>query len=128
MAKAPAELDELARQAIIDRLKNPAGVCFKGEPCAENVITTVTDNSGPRTGESIYKQVCQACHNTGVAGAPKKDDKALWAKRLNERGNYQKLLENAINGYALMPPRGGCGDCSDEEISLAIQYMSGLKP
>jgi cytochrome c5 len=25
-----------------------------------------------------------------------------------------------------MPPKGTCGDCSDDELKAAIQHMSGL--
>ena len=38
--------------------------------------------SGPKDGATIYNSICGACHNGGVAGAPKPDDKAAWAPRL----------------------------------------------
>jgi cytochrome c5 len=37
---------------------------------------------GNRSGEQIYKAVCGACHETGVANAPKTGDKAAWAPRI----------------------------------------------
>jgi mono/diheme cytochrome c family protein len=38
--------------------------------------------AGSRSGEQIYKAVCGACHDSGVAGAPKVGDKAAWAPRI----------------------------------------------
>ena len=32
--------------------------------------------AGSRSGEELYKAVCGACHEAGVAGAPKTGDKA----------------------------------------------------
>jgi cytochrome c5 len=38
--------------------------------------------AGSRSGEQIYKAVCGACHDSGVANAPKLGDKAAWAPRI----------------------------------------------
>src|SRR5690606_21213394 len=35
-----------------------------------------------RSGEEVFKGVCGACHEAGVAGAPKHGDKAAWAPRI----------------------------------------------
>ena len=34
--------------------------------------------AGPRSGEDIVKSACLACHQAGVANAPKVGDKGLW--------------------------------------------------
>jgi len=82
---------------------------------AESVVATAAD------GESIYKQACVSCHATGVANAPKLGDTAAWAPRL-EKGN-DALFESVKNGLNVMPPRGGCMNCSDEELRSAMEYM-----
>lgn len=71
-------------------------------------------------GEKLYKTSCFACHDAGVAGAPKFGDKDAWAPYI-ETG-MDAMLEVAINGKGLMPPRGG-STASDEELHAAIQYM-----
>ncbi len=72
-------------------------------------------------GEKTYRQHCAACHSTGVGGTPKVGDAARWAPL--EKTPSFVLYENVWHGVSLMPPRGGCKDCSRKEISSAIAYM-----
>ena len=75
-------------------------------------------------GESDYKSSCFACHDGGIAGAPKLGDKENWAPRIAQ-GN-EKLYSNAINGFqgsaGFMPPRGGSA-LSDDAIKAVVDYM-----
>ena len=77
----------------------------------------------PRSGETVYKTVCSACHATGLAGAPKTGDKAAWAPRLAT--GAAALLKNAINGKNAMPARGGAADLTDDELKAAVEYLTG---
>jgi cytochrome c5 len=72
-------------------------------------------------GEVVYKRACIACHLNGVAGAPKLDDEVAWEPRIKK--GEKLLFENVWNGYKAMPSRGGCGDCSEQDIKDAITYM-----
>ena len=67
----------------------------------------------PRSGETVYNTICQACHAAGVAGAPKTGDKAAWAARIAT--GAEALLKSATNGKNAMPARGG-GNLTDEEL------------
>lgn len=78
--------------------------------------------AGPRSGEDIYNTACTACHAIGVLGAPKTQVAADWQPRLDEKG-FDTVWKNAINGINAMPPMGTCGDCSDDDIKAAIEYM-----
>lgn len=127
-AKATSELDPTTRGEIRERIAPVGSVCLAGEECASAVGAAVSVSSGPRTGEAIYGQYCVACHAVGLLGAPIKDDSAAWLAAEKKAGGFNKLLTNAINGIRSMPAKGTCMDCSDEEISISIQYMSGLKP
>lgn len=80
-----------------------------------------TASTEPRSGDQVYNSACLACHSTGVAGAPKVGDKAVWSTR-NANG-VDGLLANAIKGINAMPPRGACANCSDDELKAAIEYM-----
>ncbi|WP_422136787.1 c-type cytochrome [Endozoicomonas sp. ALD040] len=124
----PVELDDISRKEVAERIAPLGSVCLEGEDCAANAGATASTASGPRSGEQIFNQFCTACHTSGLLGAPKKGDKAVWETKLAAAGDFSKLLGNAIKGVGSMPPKGTCGDCSDEEISNAIEFMSGLKP
>jgi cytochrome c5 len=76
---------------------------------------------GPRSGADIYSSACVACHSSGVLGAPKFQNAADWAPRLEQ--GFDTVWQHAINGLNAMPPRGTCGDCSDDEIKAAIEHM-----
>lgn len=75
-------------------------------------------------GEADYKTACFACHDTGVAGAPKLGDTENWAPRI-EQGK-DTLYKHAIEGYqgqaGYMPPRGG-STLSDDAIKAVVDYM-----
>ncbi|MDO8942460.1 MAG: c-type cytochrome, partial [Desulfobacterales bacterium] len=76
---------------------------------------------GSRSGEELYKVVCGACHETGVAGAPKTGDKAAWGPRIGP--GLATLTKTAITGKGAMPPKGG-SDATDEELARAIAFMA----
>ncbi len=107
-------------EALIERIKPVGKVCLAGDDCAVAPVA-VAEPSGPLPGDQVYNQACMACHNTGVAGAPKLGDAAAWSAR--EAKGMETLMVNAINGIGGMPPRGTCASCSDEEIQGAIEYI-----
>ena len=76
-------------------------------------------------GEDVYKNTCTACHQTGVAGAPKIGDQAEWSGRVAQ-GNAT-LYQHAINGFTgakgTMPPKGGNMALSDDEVRAAVDYV-----
>jgi cytochrome c5 len=72
-------------------------------------------------GENMYKQVCAACHQMGVAGAPKVGDSAAWAPRVQQ--GLDALNQNSLKGIRGMPPKGGRVDLPDDVILDAVAYM-----
>ena len=78
-------------------------------------------SSGPRAGSDIYAKACAACHSVGVLNAPKLQNAADWAPRMEQ--GFDTVWKNAINGIGGMPPMGACGDCSDDEIKAAVEHM-----
>ena len=79
--------------------------------------------AGPKDGATVFNSVCGACHNTGVAGAPKVDDKAAWGPRIAQ--GKDALYKSAIAGKGAMPPKGGAADLSDDEIKGVVDYVLG---
>jgi cytochrome c5 len=74
-----------------------------------------------QSGENTYKQVCVACHGTGVLNAPKFGDKAKWAPLIAE--GQVTLTAHAYVGVRAMPPKGGNPNLSIEAFSDALVYM-----
>lgn len=77
----------------------------------------------PRSGEQVYAYHCAACHAKTTQGAPMPDDDIEWSRRA--RQGMDVLMAHTIDGYnqLLMPPRGGCGNCSDGELKAAVLFM-----
>jgi cytochrome c5 len=73
-------------------------------------------------GKEIYDNYCFSCHTPGLSGSPKLGDVEAWAPRIAKGRDL--LLQTTIEGIPpAMPPRGICMDCSDEQLSQAIDYM-----
>ena len=75
-----------------------------------------------KSSEDIYKATCAACHDAGVAGAPKLGDKAAWAPRIGV--GLEKLAASGIKGKGAMPPKGGNASIPDADIRAAVEYMT----
>nr|WP_240485135.1 c-type cytochrome [Aestuariibacter salexigens] len=105
----------MTEEAIKERIKPTGSVHIAGAQAAPAA-------GGPRSGEEIYNQACVACHGVGVLGAPKLQVAADWQPRLDEKG-FDTVWQNAINGIGGMPPMGTCGNCSNDDIKAAIEYM-----
>jgi quinoprotein glucose dehydrogenase len=74
-----------------------------------------------RTGQEIYQGYCAGCHSSGRNGAPRFGDTEAWQK-LTTKG-LTNLVYSTKNGLNGMPPMGLCNDCSDQELSLAVEYL-----
>lgn len=101
-------------KAAANNLKPVGNVAMK--------TNAVAGSSKPRSGKKVYDSACTACHTTGIANAPKPDDKAAWEPRVAQ--GMDGLLKTAINGKGAMPPRGGNPAVTDEELKAAIIYMT----
>ena len=113
-------------EAIAERLKPVGQVCIAGQECKGVGAVAAAAGGGARSADDIVAKNCNACHGSGVLGAPKIGDAAAWKARAGERGGLDALLKSAIAGRNAMPPKGTCADCSDDELKGAIQKMSGL--
>ncbi|SDO33370.1 Cytochrome c5 [Pseudomonas poae] len=114
-----ATADDLAR-----RLEPVGKVCVQGQACTGAVTES---GASARAPDDVIANHCTACHSVGLLNAPKIGDAADWGKRAQEQGGLDGLLAKAITGVNAMPPKGTCGDCSDDELKGAIEKMSGLK-
>jgi len=99
-------------EKIAERIKPVSGIEM-GAPAAA---------PGARGGEAIVKSTCAACHQAGVAKAPKIGDKADWAPYV--KTGLSALLQNASKGKGAMPPRGGDASLTDAELARAVVFMA----
>lgn len=98
-----------------------ASVLASGSASAGQTLTLaqLTEGFDPAR---TYTQSCAACHNSGAAGAPRMGNAEDWSARL-EKG-MDILVEHTINGFNnVMPPKGMCFTCSDEDLRALVQYM-----
>ncbi len=69
-----------------------------------------------------YQSTCFACHGTGAAHAPEVGDVIEWEIRLDK--GLDTLVQNTISGLnGIMPVRGLCTDCSDDQLKQIVEYM-----
>ena len=110
-----------AEKAIEKRITPVGQVCVEGQDCAQEVSLISSNPDVIRSGEEIYEAACTTCHAIGLAGAPLFGSKVIWGERANE--DLSVLVETVTNGLGGMPPMGMCMDCSQEELTDAVQYM-----
>jgi len=85
-----------------------------------------------RSGAQVVAAQCIKCHESGLHGAPKIDDRAAWSQRM--KYGVDATVRSAIKGHGAMPARGGIADLTDGELRAAILYMfypagaAALKP
>lgn len=120
------DLDEVEVARAVVYLANQAGAKFK-EP---EVKAPAPANAAPAklsadAGKKLYEATCQACHATGIAGAPKFGDKTAWAERIQQ--GSAALYEHALKGFqgkaGVMPAKGG-SSAADDEIKATVDYMA----
>ncbi|CAM3471534.1 c-type cytochrome [Halomonas lysinitropha] len=118
--------DDAQREAIAERLKPVGELCLQGEDCGTAMASSnggddTTSDGGSVDGESVYNNVCMACHETGAAGAPVRGDEAAWSERTGK--GFETLLSHSINGFNAMPAKGGNPNLSDAEVEAATAYL-----
>ena len=120
LAAVALDLTDQQRADIEARIQPFYEVCVQGEACGGG--DAMATNAG-RSGEDVYNGACMACHSAGIAGAPKVGDQLAWTDRIAK--GMDVLYDSGINGVAGtgMIARGGCADCSDDEIRLAVDFM-----
>ena len=96
---------------------SPEAVAARLQPAGKVEFGAAAGAGAAKSGEQIVQEGCAACHQTGVANAPKTGDKAAWAPRL--KLGLNGLLQSVIKGKGAMAPRAGTG-LSDQELAAAI--------
>lgn len=118
MSLSSHALTDKQLQDVKTRIKPVGSICLEGDACGAAVAAS---DGKPKSGEEVYNASCNACHGTGVGGAPKHGDKADWKARLAQ--GIDTLHTHAITGIRAMPPKGTCMTCSDDEVKAAVDFI-----
>ena len=115
-------LTDKQRAEVEARIAPEGQVCLEGDNSCGAVVAAA--GGAAKSGEEVYKASCQGCHAVGAGGAPKLGDIAAWAPRIDK--GMDTLHKHAIEGFTdvgMMPAKGLCMSCSDEEVIAAVDYM-----
>ncbi len=80
----------------------------------------------PNEGAEIVDHFCAICHGDPPqiqVGAPRMHVSDDWKPRLKQ--GFSTLFKHVNEGIGVMPPRGGCFECSDAQLVLAIKSIVG---
>jgi cytochrome c5 len=112
--------------SVAERIK-PVGQVevASAETQKEPVKIAEAASSPGRNGQQVYQVSCGACHDAGIAGAPKLGDKGQWAKRIAK--GLDTLYASGVNGVqgsaGAMPAKGGNPALSNAEVKAAVDYI-----
>ena len=118
MGNSAVAAESMAAEDVAERIK-PVAQVYVGEAPVIEAAPAVEASSGG--GAQVVTQVCALCHSTGMMSSPKLGSADDWAPRI-EKG-IDVLYESAINGFNMMPARGGRPDLSDDDVKAAVDYM-----
>ncbi len=120
---AAVDLTDSQRDAISERIRPVGESCMAGDSSCGGAGGDSSGGGVARSGEEVYNAACLACHTTGAGGAPKIGDVAAWADRIAK--GMDALYNSGVNGVpgTSMMAKGGCMNCSDEEVDAAVDFM-----
>ena len=113
-------------QFVVDRPRadpsalTPEAVAARIQPVGK-VEFGAAGAAAAKSSEDIVKEVCAACHQAGIANAPKLGDKAAWAPRL--KLGLDGLMQSVVKGKGAMPPRAGTS-LTDAELAGTVVFMA----
>ncbi len=87
-------------------------------------LFTAQLKNDPNAGKKIFKEFCATCHAAQPLidlPAPRINDAKAW--NVHRQKGIDVLLKMTISGIGAMPARGGCFECSDEQLRQTIEYI-----
>ena len=86
------------------------------------------DQKNLNSGEAIWAVACFRCHMYGTNGAVLLQEKEYWDAAASK--GIDRLFESVWEGkegeYGIMPAKGFCNLCSEEEIKNSVFYIFHL--
>jgi cytochrome c5 len=123
------------KQKMVEARIAPVGGVYAGDTgraamqaaadAAAKAAASQVAYGGTTDGKTIFGDLCQSCHQAGIAGAPKVGDKTAWAPRVAE--GIATLIKHATEGYTgktgIMPAKGGNPALNDAQIKATVEWM-----
>tara|TARA_Y100001935_G_scaffold219652_1_gene192967 strand:+ start:144 stop:527 length:384 start_codon:yes stop_codon:yes gene_type:complete len=82
-----------------------------------------------KNGRKVFNKACITCHLYGTGGSIMLNDSLSWSRVISKKDKIE-IYSNVYNGYmgekGPMPYKGGCLDCSDEDLMDAIEYILSI--
>jgi cytochrome c5 len=113
--------------SVAERIKPVGEVSFGATQAQQAPAKQAAAATPVRDGQQVYQSTCIACHDAGIAGAPKLGEKGQWAKRIAKGRDalYASAVNGVQGGAGVMPAKGGNPALSDAEVKAAVDYMVG---
>lgn len=92
--------------------------CRGGEDSADKLPTTPAEFAA---GQEVYDSGCASCHDTSHDGAPRLGYVGAWERRIKQ--DESVLVQHALEGKGMMPPKGDMPELTDEQVAQAVRYM-----
>jgi len=117
--------ESMADEDVIERIQPVAQVYVGEAPVVEVAAAApAAEQASSGGGKKIVQQACAMCHGTGMMSSPKLGSADDWAPRI-EKG-VDVLYSSAINGFNMMPARGGNATLSDDDVKAAVDHMISI--
>ena len=104
--------------------------------CAKKGVVNIYESEEYKTltkkdlngGEAIWAVACFRCHMYGTNGAVLLEEKEYWdataSKGIDEL--FESVWEGKQSEYGVMPAKGFCNLCSEDEIRKSVFYIFHL--
>ena len=97
-------------------------ICFAASHHPQDFLTKIRGTKNE--GQKIVEHYCATCHAEQPLinlGAPRIKNHTDWFFR--KKQGLKNLFNNTNQGKNYMPARGGCFECTDEHLLLAIEAL-----
>lgn len=88
-------------------------------------FTNAPDFENTPDGKTVFKNACASCHAGGfkgfMSGAPEIGETEDWVAFF-EKGETA-MVKNVFEGTKRHEAKGGCDDCTKEDVQAAIKYI-----
>lgn len=124
------------------KLNKSSGLCLliclmiSYNSCTKKEVANIYESEEYKTltkkdfnnGEAIWAVACFRCHMYGTNGAVLLDEKEYWdataSKGIDEL--FESVWEGKQGEYGVMPAKGFCNLCSEDEIRKSVFYIFHL--
>ena len=117
---APAPTEAAATTDPVATTDSTAAAPTDSAATGSDTTAAATEVLSADAGKMLYERQCQACHASGVLGAPKFGDKEAWSARIAQ--GKEVLYQHSSKGFNQMPAQAS-GDITEAQVHAAVDYM-----